>query len=117
MPIYLYVCPRCGRAEDGFASVSERHTAAPECHGKMQLEIGAAYVQPDIAPYIAVAGDKFGQPITSRREHRAYLKRNKLVEVGNEPIRPIKNDFKPRRGEVREELRKVVPDVLRRHRG
>ena len=117
MPIYLWVCPRCGRAQDGFAHVSERHTAAPDCHGKMLLEISATMVQPDISPYMAVAGDKMGQMIGSRREHKAYLKRNKLVEVGNEPIKPIKNDFRPRRGEVREELRAVVPDVLRRKRG
>ena len=117
MPIYLYVCPRCGRAQDGFASVSERHTAAPECHGKMQIEIMASYVSPDIQPYMAVAGDMAGKHITSRKEHRAYLKRNKLTEVGNEPVREIKNDFKPRRGEIREELKQVIPGVLRRNRG
>lgn len=38
----------------------------------------------DIEPYRAVTGDMQGKWIKSRKEHRAYLKRNGLVEVGNE---------------------------------
>jgi hypothetical protein len=44
----------------------------------------AHYVQPDLEPYMAVSGDMRGKWITSRREHRAYLKRNNFVEVGTE---------------------------------
>jgi hypothetical protein len=44
----------------------------------------AHYVQPDLEPYIAVSGDMAGKMIRSRREHRAFLKRNKFEEVGNE---------------------------------
>jgi putative FmdB family regulatory protein len=117
MPIYLYVCPRCGRAQDEFAPIAERHTAAPECHGQMQLEITATMVQADIEPYIAVGGDVAGKPIRSRKEHREFLKRNHFVELGNEPIRAIKNDFRPKRGEIRDELKQVIPEVIKRHRG
>jgi hypothetical protein len=42
------------------------------------------YVIPDIQPYKAVAGDMAGKWIRSRKEHRAFLKRNGFVEVGNE---------------------------------
>ena len=42
------------------------------------------YIIPDIQPYKAVAGDEAGRMITSRSQHRAYLKRNGFIEVGNE---------------------------------
>lgn len=38
---------------------------------------------PDIKPYQAV-GPEYGTWITSRSQHRAYLRRHKLEEVGNE---------------------------------
>lgn len=42
------------------------------------------YVVPDIEPYKPVTGDMAGKWIHSRRQHREFLKRNNLVEVGNE---------------------------------
>jgi hypothetical protein len=74
----------------------------------MVQQLGTTYVTPDIAPYRAVAGDKAGEMINSRREHREFLKRNRFVEVGNEPVKPIKNDFRPKKGEVAEELKRVL---------
>lgn len=44
----------------------------------------AHHVIPDIEPYKAVTGDMCGQWVTSRKEHREFLRRNNLVEVGNE---------------------------------
>ena len=38
----------------------------------------------DIEPYKAVTGDMEGKWIRSRKEHREFLRRNNLVEVGNE---------------------------------
>ena len=38
----------------------------------------------DIDPYMPVTGDMQGKWITSRKQHREFLKRNNLVEVGNE---------------------------------
>jgi hypothetical protein len=43
-------------------------------------------VMPDIQPYKAVAGD--GRWITSRSQHRNFLRENGLVEVGNEGRAP-----------------------------
>ena len=75
----------------------------------MVQQLGTTYVTPDIAPYRAVAGfDKAGEMINSRRRHREFLKRNRFVEVGNEPVKPIKNDFRPKKGEVAEELKRVL---------
>ncbi len=70
--------------------------------------LSASLVTPDIAPYRAVAGDRAGEWITSRKDHREFLKRNRFVEVGNEPIKPIKNDFRPKKGEVAQELKQVL---------
>jgi hypothetical protein len=38
----------------------------------------------EFKPYQPVTGDMEGQWITTRRQHREFLKRNNLVEVGNE---------------------------------
>ena len=38
----------------------------------------------EFKPYQPVTGDMQGKWITSRRQHREFLKRNNLVEVGNE---------------------------------
>ena len=38
----------------------------------------------EFTPYQPVTGDMQGKWITSRRQHREFLRRNNLVEVGNE---------------------------------
>jgi len=48
----------------------------------------------DIEPYRAITGDMEGKMITSRSKHRAFLQRNKLIEVGNEKDYFTKNDGK-----------------------
>lgn len=113
MPLYSYECDHCAETTDHFATVDERHTAAPECHGKMRLVIQPTMVSPDIAPYKAVAGDRMGQMITSRREHREFLKRNRFTEVGNEPIKPIRNNTRPQKGEIAKELKQIIQPYLR----
>ena len=45
----------------------------------------------DIEPYQAVTGDMAGKWITSRSEHKAFLQRNNLVEVGNEQAYMTRN--------------------------
>lgn len=113
MPMYVYEC-ECGASQEQYAHVSDRESKAPICHGRMSLVIQPTMVCADIEPYRAVAGDKAGQMISSRREHREFLKRNRFVEVGNEPVKPIKNDFRPGRGEIAQELKRVIPQVLKR---
>jgi len=114
MPLYSYLCTHCGKQREHYASVDQRHKGAPLCHGRMELEIVPTMVSPDIAPYRAVAGDRMGQMISSRREHKEFLKRNRFTEVGNEPLRPIQNDFRPKKGEIAQELKRVIPQVLKR---
>jgi len=50
----------------------------------------------DIQPYQAVAADvATGQPphISSRSQHREFLKRNNYIELGNERIKPKPVDY------------------------
>lgn len=117
MPLYCYRCLGCEYAEETSNSVANRHRGAPHCHGRMVLEIMPTMVNPDIAPYRAVGGDRAGQVISSRREHREFLKRNRFIEVGSEPLRPIKNNTRPKKGEVAAELKRVIPQVLAKQRG
>lgn len=42
------------------------------------------HIMPDIEPYKVIAGDRAGEYITSRSEHRDYLKSRGFEEVGNE---------------------------------
>lgn len=42
------------------------------------------YIQPDIQPYEVVAGPRYGQIISSRSEHREYLRQNNFEEAGSE---------------------------------
>lgn len=52
------------------------------------------FVLGDIEPYQAVTGDMAGKWITSRSEHREFLRRNNLIEVGNEKAYMTRNGGK-----------------------
>lgn len=74
------------------------------------------YIQPDIQPYQAMAVDKktgVAPMITSRREHKEFLKRNDFVCVGNDaPTKP-----KPKEINVtsRQELSNAIDRVAEKH--
>lgn len=112
MPIYEWHCATCDETLEVVRCIAD-HKLAPVHPHKLTRVLSAAYVTPDIAPYRAVAGDKMGQMIGSRREHREFLKRNRFVEVGNEPVKPIRNSFKPKKGEIAAELKQVIQPYLR----
>lgn len=118
MPLYDWTCEKCGANREVLRPM--RDCLQPEqcdCGMPMVRQITAAMVCPDIAPYRAVTGDKAGQQIGSRRAHREFLKRNRLIEVGDAPIRDTKQmRHTVKKGEIREELRRVVPDVLRKRK-
>jgi hypothetical protein len=66
----------------------------------------SATILNDIQPYKAVAT---GEIITSRSHHREYLKRNNLVELGNERIKAKEIPDVPGR-------REAIVDSLRKHK-
>ena len=75
---------------------------------KIKTDWGTRYVNPeslkkkpkthhimtDIEPYKVMAGPRAGEYITSRSEHRRYLKQNDFIEVGNEKDYFFKNQGK-----------------------
>jgi putative FmdB family regulatory protein len=113
MPIYEWECRKCGKLEV-FRPFHEWRLPPKHPHPVVRV-LSAPMVIVDIEPYVAMAGDKAGQVIGSRQEHRAFLKRNKLVEFGNDPPKP-----KPMRPTVRrqEMLRSMkdsgVSEIIRR---
>jgi len=91
----------------------------PVCCGvTMRRKICAPMVVADIQPYQAMGVDAASGKapvITSRSQHREYLKRNGYVEVGNEMPKQsseIKGDFN-NRAELREAVREVLPKYQR----
>jgi hypothetical protein len=85
MPIYEYRCTAedCLKQTDSYNTMENRHLSPLcSCGAKTMKVISApSMVMADIQPYKAVAGDQ--RWITSRAQHREFLKSNGLEEVGN----------------------------------
>lgn len=117
MPTYLWECAECGEIEV-FRPISQ-YAVPPEHPHPVTRIISPCMGFGDIKPYVATAGDMAGKPITSRNEHRQFLKRNRLVELGDAPVKSTKEFRKTTsRREVRESLRAAiakhtVPDFKR----
>lgn len=114
MPIYLMHCDTCGKHEDIYRSIAKMNDDLPVCCAEtMRRKIVAPMVFGDIQPYQAMGKDVATGKlpvIQSRSEHRAYLKRNNYVEVGNEMPKmrsEVRGDFN-----VRKELTQAVQQVL-----
>lgn len=115
MPIYRMACGTCHDEKDIFRSIAHMNDDLPECCGQtMYRRICAPMVIADIQPYQAVAIDVAtgkAPTITSRSGHRAFLKRNGYVEVGNEMPKErteVHGDFNTRK-ELTEAVREVLP--------
>lgn len=63
--------------------VYDRKTGRMVEKTSMYAQRKGPYVIGDIQPYQA-AGPEYGKWITSRSQHREYLRRHNLLEVGNE---------------------------------
>lgn len=118
MPIYALICDSCAAEQDVFRRIAEMDRDLPNCCGaSMRRKLCAPHVIADIQPYQAMGVDVAtgkAPMISSRSEHRDYLRRNCYVEVGNEKpnmaARKIEGDFN-----VRQELAAAVKEVLPRH--
>jgi hypothetical protein len=117
MPTYVWSCSECGEIEV-FRPISQ-YAVPPEHPHPVTRVISACMGFGDIKPYIARAGDMAGKPITSRVEHRKFLKRNRLVELGDAPVKSTQEFRKTTsRQEVRESLKRAIaqhtiPDMKR----
>jgi|GEM_PF-3838050 len=88
----------------------ERHLRAEHpCYADEKVRKAGYYINPDIQPYQSM---KTGEMITSRKEHREHLKVHRLVELGNEPLKPPK---KIEKTSCRDELGFAVHEALAKH--
>lgn len=71
-------------------------------------ETGAAYIQPDIAPYKSMIT---GEMITSRSQHREHLRQHNCFEIGNEINAAIKTG-RPQIKDDREARRRAIAEVM-----
>lgn len=110
MPTYVWNCEDCGEIEV-FRSIAD-YRLPPDHPHPVSRVISACAGFGDIKPYIATAGDMAGKPITSRGEHRKFLKRNRLVELGTEPVRDTR---KMRRTVTRKEVRESLKAAIAQH--
>lgn len=80
--LYSYRCKKCKRETDAINKVDDRHTNAPECHGKMELFISQApygYVTMDIRYRCPVTK----QGVTSLRQRNDILDRHNLMDAND----------------------------------
>lgn len=89
MPSYTFECvnPQCEKRRNEILSLEEHGKAVfLHCRKKMRQVIGVPQLVRDIAPYMSVAADVNGQRrrITSRSDHRNFLKDNNYAEVGTD---------------------------------
>lgn len=91
MPLYAYVC-ECGKSEDRFNRIADRHTNAPECHGPMRMELQPTYGY--VQTECHYRSPLTGEPITSWRQRKYEMESKGYVDA---------NDFKPKTAFKREE--------------
>jgi len=95
MPIYDYLCPRCGTIYDVWAGIEENNLNCPYCPEIMARLISAPAVIGDIQPYIDYNMAQDGVPINSRQHHKQEMKERGLVEY--EPFGPKKKFYQKQR--------------------
>ncbi len=108
MPIYRIRCSSCDKQEDIFRSIANMDELPDCCGERMGRMVCAPMVTTDIPAYQSMAT---GEIVEGRAAHREHLKRNRLIEVGNEVPKPSTPKNSPEKR--REEIARVVYDKLR----
>lgn len=112
MPLYGFRCA-CGHEVEQFRPLADYDKPGPfHCFHEMARTLSAPRVISDIEPYQAVASDiATGRPphITSRSQHREFLKRNDYVELGNDMPKARKAP-EPDRNEIGRQIKRVMDE-------
>lgn len=114
MPLYDLACRSCGVVTEALIPLADFNKALLpcECGGERYRKIAPLRVISDIEPYQAMGTDiATGKApmITSRSQHREYLKRNGYVEVGNEKPKPVAKR-EPDFHEIGKTIKQVMDD-------
>ena len=112
MPLYDLACLKCDATEERFIALSDFGKPLPTCAcgGERYRKISPLHVVSDIQPYQAMGVDVAtgkAPMITSRSEHRDYLKRNNYVEIGNENPVPKRSETISDK-EIGKDLKKTI---------
>lgn len=97
MPLYDIACHDCDVVTEQFIPLAdfEKILLPCRCGGARYRKISTPAVMADIQPYQAMGVDVAtgtAPMITSRSQHRDYLRRNNYVEVGNEVPAPKRTE-------------------------
>lgn len=113
MPTYVWECSVCDTQIEVYRPMAD-HRIPPEHPHPVSRVITAPYAIADIPPYKAVTGDKAGQEVRGRKQHREFLKRNRLIEVGDAPVRDTRQ-MRPivKKGSVARELKRAIAQHTR----
>lgn len=83
-----------------FDRKTQKLVPAAQYRQQVQAKSGPMVVS-DIEPYVSTRGEV----VSGRRQHREYLRRHDLVEVGNEKLPPRKMEIPDARRDVAQALR------------
>lgn len=96
MPTYVWKCPVCHKRTEGYRKISERDDAPRCCGGVLTDRIITPTFVRVFQPYQTAAWDKEqgkSLRITNEAEHRAFLRRNRYEEVGNDSsVAPLSDE-------------------------
>lgn len=117
MPLYAFRCPTCDAETEEFRSLANFNREGPfcdtpHCYTEMTRVIVAPRVMSDIEPYQAMGMDVAtgkAPMISSRSQHREYLKRNGYVEVGTDRPKSLPTPD-PDRGEIARQVKTVMDE-------
>lgn len=107
MPIYRIRCEQCGAEDEVIRKLADYDDLPEHCGHRMLRMVSAPMLAVDLPPYKSMAT---GEMIQGRREHREHLRKNGLIEVGNEPIKPLVS-----RGD--HNVKRELVDAVKQHLG
>lgn len=106
MPLYKYVCQTCGRDQELFRSVAERHATVvcPTCRSLCQKALVAPLVR-TFEPYF---DEGLGSDVYSESDRRQLMRERGVIEAGDK-VGGARN-FDPKAPEL---VKKVPPKGVR----
>ena len=82
MPIYDYICTKCGKVSDVWATMDERTKRCPKCKRKMSRLIARSNIITDLIPHVDENMGHEPVYVKSRQHKKQLLKEKGLVAIG-----------------------------------
>ena len=83
MPIYDYLCPRCGEVSDVWAHMNEERKVHDECGSTMKRLISRSNVNPDYPAWMDdnLCGQDGAPVLVKGRRHQKQLLKERGLEI------------------------------------